>query len=132
MLSTLNIALVGAVLGILSGFVFGLTGVSVTGFVIIILDYLGAAPYKTIIGTLLFINLFPLTGASVFEYYKAKQINFLLGCVLYVTVVLGGWFGARFSVSSEGLTNKQIKYVSAAVNVLLAILFFNDGYHDKS
>jgi len=127
----MNKVFIGTILGILSGYIFGLTGVSVTGFVIILLDYLKIAPYKTIIGTLLFLNLFPLTGGSVYEFYKAKEIDYILGLILVVTVVIGSYLGSQMAVGSNALSDKSIKYISGAVNVFLAILFFISGYYDK-
>ena len=132
LLYNMNKVIIGTILGVLSGFIFGLTGVSVTGFVIIFLDYLGVDSYKTIIGTLLFLNLFPLTGGSVYEFYKAKQIDYILGFTLVVTVVLGSYWGSQWAVGANALSNKQIKYISGAVNVFLAILFFISAYYDKT
>jgi uncharacterized membrane protein YfcA len=127
----MNKVIIGTILGILSGYIFGLTGVSVTGFVIILLDYLHVASYKTIIGTLLFLNLFPLTGGSVYEFYKAKEIDYILGIVLVITVVIGSYLGSQMAVGSNALSNKAIKYISGAVNIFLAILFIVSGYYDK-
>jgi uncharacterized membrane protein YfcA len=128
----MNKILIGSILGLLSGAIFGMTGVSVTGFVIIFLDYFGIQSYKTIIGTLLFLNLFPLTIGSVYEFYKSKQIDYLLGGVLLATVVLGSYAGSLMVVGGNGLSDKTIKYVSGAVNVFLAVLFFVSGYYTKT
>jgi uncharacterized membrane protein YfcA len=127
----MNKIVIGIVLGLLSGVIFGLTGVSVTGFVIIFMDYFGVLPYKTIIGTLLFLNLFPMTIGSVYEFYESKQIDYVLGLILVVTVAIGAAAGSYFVAGGHGLSNKTIKYVSGGVNVFLAILFFASGYYTK-
>jgi uncharacterized membrane protein YfcA len=128
----LNTVVIGTILGILSGFIFGMTGVSVTGFVIILLDYLGVDSYKTIIGTLLFLNLFPLTGGSVYEFYKAGEIDYLLGVTLVITVVIGSYLGSQWAVGANALSDKEIKYISGAVNIFLAILFITSAYYTKT
>ena len=123
--------LIGGILGLLSGVVFGLTGVAVTGFVIIILDYCKFMSYKTIIGTLLFLNLWPMTIGSVWEFYEAGEIDYILGFLLLFTVGFGNWLGSLLAVGGKAWSNKSIKYTSGLVSLALATLFCVNGYYTK-
>ena len=62
------------IIGLLSGLLLGVTGILPLGFFIIILKYLNVGDYKTIIGTVLYVILFPLSIGSVWEFYKAKNM----------------------------------------------------------
>ena len=60
-------------IGLLSGLLLGITGILPLGFFIILLKYLNVGDYKTIMGTVLYVILFPLTIGSVWEFYKEKK-----------------------------------------------------------
>jgi hypothetical protein len=64
------------IIGILSGILLGLTGILPLGFFILLLKYLNVGDYKTILGTVLYVILFPLSIGSVLEFYKAKKLIF--------------------------------------------------------
>ena len=78
--------LLEAIFGLLAGLFLGITGIVPTGVILIVLDYLKIGNYKTNLGSILFINLFPITVGSVYQFYKAKQINFSLGFILLFSI----------------------------------------------
>jgi len=121
MLNIIIICLIGIIIGIISG----ITGILFSGFAIILFKYLDVGDYKTILGTVLYITLFPLTIGSVVEFYNAKKINFFVGNLLLITFIIGGYFGSKLVLDEKfKVTEKQIKYISAILSFFSAILFF--------
>jgi len=130
----MNQVLIEAVFGLLSGLFLGITGIVPTGIILIVLDYLKIGNYKSNLGSILFINLFPVTIGSAFEFYKSKQINFSLGFILLITLIIGSFVGSKFVAGDNKylLTTKQIKYITAYLSLFTAILFFISAQYDNS
>jgi uncharacterized membrane protein YfcA len=126
--------LVESILGLLTGLFLGITGIAPTGIVLLVLDYLNIGDYKTNLGTVLFLNLFPISIGSVYEFYKYKQINFSVGFILLVSLTLGGFIGSKFVAGDKKLTfsAKQIKYITAFLSFITGIFFLISAYYDKS
>ena len=117
------------IIGILSGLLLGLTGILPLWFFILLLKYLNVGDYKTILGTVLYVILFPLSIGSVLEFYKAKKINFFVGNILLVTMVIGSYFGSKLVLDDHfKFTEKTIKYITAIFTFVASILFFIDAY----
>jgi uncharacterized membrane protein YfcA len=126
MFTTIYICLIG----ILSGILLGLTGILPLGFFILLLKYLDVGDYKTILGTVLYVVLFPLTIGSVLEFYKAKKINFFVGNILLVTMIIGSYIGSKLVLDDHfKFTEKTIKYISAAMTFTFSIAFFITAYN---
>ena len=126
MLNIIIICLIGIIIGIISG----ITGILFSGFAIILFKYLDVGDYKTILGTVLYITLFPLTIGSVVEFYNAKKINFFVGNLLLITFIIGGYFGSKLVLDEKfKVTEKQIKYISAILSFFSAILFFLEAHN---
>ena len=86
--------------------------------------------YKTIIGTVLYVLLFPLSVGSVWEFHKVKKINFFVGNILLVTMIIGSYFGSKLVLDEHfQLTEKTIKYITAALTFILSIVFFIAAYN---
>ena len=119
------------ILGTICGLFLGVTGIAPTGLVLLVLDYFGIGNYITNLGTILFLNLFPLTLGSVWEFYKAKQINFKMGLILLVSIIIGSFIGSKMVVgdSSVTLSEKSIKYITSALGFIIGILFFFSAYN---
>jgi uncharacterized protein len=126
MFNTIIICLIG----LISGLLMGLTGILPLGFFLILLNYLNIGDYKTIIGTVLYVILFPLTIGSVWEFYKTKKINFFVGNILLVTMIIGSYFGSKLVLDERfQLTEKTIKYISAVMSFVFSIAFFITAYN---
>jgi hypothetical protein len=69
----MNKFIIEMVVGLICGVFLGITGIAPTGLIILVLDYFKIDDYITNLGTILFINLFPITIGSVWEFYKAKK-----------------------------------------------------------
>ena len=119
------------ILGTICGLFLGVTGIAPTGLVLLALDYFGIGNYITNLGTILFLNLFPLTLGSVWEFYKAKQINFKMGLILLVSIIIGSFMGSKMVVGNSSITlsEKSIKYITSALGFIIGILFFFSAYN---
>jgi uncharacterized membrane protein YfcA len=130
----MNQVLIETVLGLLTGLFLGVTGIPPTGLILIALDYLKIGDYKSNLGAILFLNLFPITVGSVFEFYKSKQINFSLGFILLFSVIIGSFIGSKFIAGDKKFTisTKNIKYITAYLSLFTGIVFFISAQYDNS
>ena len=78
----MNQYIIETILGLAAGLFLGITGIAPTGLVLLILDYFNIGNYITNLGTVLFLNLFPITIGSVWEFYKSDKINYNMGFIL--------------------------------------------------
>jgi uncharacterized membrane protein YfcA len=124
-----NIILI-CLIGLVSGLLLGLTGILPLGFFIILFKYLNVGDYKTILGTVLYVLLFPLTFGSIWEFYTAKKVNFFVGNILIITMIIGSYFGSKLVLDERfKLTEKIIKYITAAITFIFSIVFFITAYN---
>lgn len=127
----MNAIVIETILGLLCGIFLGITGIAPTGIILIALDFLKIGDYKSNLGAILFLNLFPITIGSVFEFYKSKKINYSLGTILLLTVILGAFIGSRFVVGNKlVLSTKMIKLITAYLTLFMAVLFFYSAYYE--
>ncbi len=120
------------ILGLLTGIFLGVTGIAPTGVVLLILELFKIGDYKSNLGAILCLNLFPLTIGSVFQFYKEKSINYELALILLVTVILGSFIGSKFVVGSGYKLNiKQIKYITSFLGFVIFVSFFISAYTTK-
>jgi uncharacterized membrane protein YfcA len=126
MLNMIFICLIGIILGLISGS----TGNLFTGFAVVLFKYLSVGDYKTILGTVIYVLLFPLTIGSVWEFYKAKKINFLVGNITLISLIIGSFFGSKLVLNDNyKLSEKSIKYISAFFSFLGGGLFLFEAYN---
>ena len=127
----MNQYIIEAILGLVSGIFLGITGILPIGIILIALDYLNIGDYISNLGAILFLNLFPVTIGSIYEFYKSKKINFTLGWILLLSIVLGSYIGSKYIVGAGfKLSVKQIKYVSAILALIMTIVFFMSAYYE--
>ena len=119
------------IFGLTSGILFGITGIPGLPLLILIFDYLKLDEYKKILGAVLFVNLFPISIGSVWEFYKNKQIDFAMGWIVLLATIIGGIIGSKL-VFNNKVTNKNIKYISGAFSILTGILFLISALYEKS
>ena len=125
MFNIILICLVGIIIGLISG----VTSILFSGFAVLSLKYLDVGDYKTILGTMLYVLLFPLSIGSALEFYKAKKINFFVGNLLLITLIIGGYFGSRLVLNDYyNLSEKKIKYLTAILSLFSSSLFFYEAY----
>ena len=128
----MNPYIIEAILGLVSGIFLGITGILPIGIILIALDYLNIGDYISNLGAILFLNLFPVTIGSIYEFYKSKKINFTLGWILLFSIIVGSYIGSKYIVGKGfKLSVKQIKYVSAILALIMMIVFFISAYYEK-
>ena len=109
----MNQYIIEAILGLLSGIFLGITGILPVGVFLIILDYLNIGDYRSNLGAILFLNLFPYTIGSIYDFYKTKKINYRLGWILLFSIIVGSYIGSKYVVGAGfKLSIKQIKYIT--------------------
>lgn len=124
--------LIETLLGIISGLFLGITGIAPTGLILIILDYLNIGEYKSTLGAILFLNLFPITLGSVWEFYKAKQIDFKIGFILLMSVFFGSYFGSQLVVGEKyNLSEKTLKYITSGLGFFIGIIYLISAIYSK-
>ena len=112
----MNQYIIEAIVGLICGVFLGITGILPIGIILIVLDYLNIGDYRTNLGAILFLNLFPYTIGSFYEFYKTKKINYSLGWILLISIIVGSYIGSKYVVGAGlQLSIKQIKYISAMV-----------------
>ena len=129
----MNQYIIELILGLICGLFLGITGIAPTGLILLALDYFNIGNYITNLGTILFLNLFPITIGSVWEFYKAKEINFSMGLILLFSVVAGSYFGSKMVVGNKSnkLSTKSIKYITSLLGFIIGICFLFAAYYDK-
>ena len=129
----MNQFLIESILGLLSGIFFGITGIAPTGIILIILNLLKIGDFKSNIGSMLMLNLFPISIGSIYSFYKSKKINYSLGYILFITLIIGSYLGSKMVVGKNSfLTDKNIKYITAFLSLFTSIIFFISAYYDSS
>ena len=120
-------------LGLFCGLFLGITGIAPTGIILILLEYFKIGEYKSNLGAILLLNMFPLTIGSIYEFYKSNSINYELGFILLFSIIIGSYFSSKIVVGSKfKLTIKQIKYITSILGFLIFILFLNSAYYEKN
>jgi uncharacterized membrane protein YfcA len=129
----MNQFLVESILGLICGLFLGTTGIAPIGLVLVALDVLKIGDYKSNLGAVLFLNLFPITLGSVYDFYKSKQINFKLGTILLLTIMLGSFIGSKFVTGDKDtLSTKMVKYLTSFMGFLVGIIFLYSAYYEKN
>ena len=127
----MNQYIIEAILGVISGVFLGITGILPVGVLLIIIDYLNIGDYRSNLGAIMFLNLFPYTITSFYEFYKTKKINYSLGWILLISIIVGSYIGSKYVVGAGlQLSIKQIKYISAVLGLTMCILFFISAYYE--
>ena len=124
--------IIEAFFGLISGILLGITGIPGTGLILLGLDYFKINDYKSILGAILFLNLFPISGGSVWEFYKAGKIDFVMGWILLITMMVGSYISSKYVVQGKNnLSNKEIKYITGCFSLFTCILYFLSAYYEK-
>ena len=115
--------LIGTIGGILGG-ALGLAGTSIMLPLLILSNIL--PNYHKITGTLLFSILPPLSLLAVIEYGKRKQIDYLIGILLFISYFIGAYYGAIININ---YTAKTLIYSSSLTLFIVSVVLFYIGYY---
>lgn len=117
--------LVGSISGILGG-AFGLGGSFIMLPGVILLNIV--PNFNTAVGTILFSLLPPVSLLAVIEYAKRKEVDYIVGTILFVTYFLAAYIG---SYVNKILDTKTLEYGCAFTFLLITIYFFYRAYKEK-
>ena len=115
--------LIGTIGGILGG-ALGLAGTSIMLPLLILSNIL--PNYHKMIGTVLFSILPPLSLLAVIEYGKRKQIDYLIGVLLFISYFIGAYYGAIININ---YTAKTLIYSSSLTLFIVSVVLFYIGYY---
>ena len=93
------------VIGIFAGFFGGALGVSSAPFLLPpLLIFSLVNSYKAAIGTVILTIIPPLSIMALYNYYYAGFVNIPLALLLMVAVVIGAYFGSKFTIKVSPIT----------------------------
>lgn len=120
----MNQYIVELVLGLLAGLLSGTTGILPTGLLLIVFDYFGIGNYKSNLGAIALLNLFPISLGSFWNFYKTNNINYSMGLILLISIIIGGYFGSQLVVDKRyELSKKTIQYITSCLGFIIGITF---------
>jgi len=120
----MNQYVIELILGLLAGVFSGVTGILPVGVLLIMFDYLGIGTYKSNLGAIALLNLFPISIGSFWNFYKNKSINYSMGCILLFSIIIGGYFGSLLVVDKDyKFSEKTIKYITSFLGFFIGITF---------
>jgi uncharacterized membrane protein YfcA len=120
----MNQYIIEMLLGLTAGALSGATGILPVGILIIIFEYLGIGNYKSNLGAIALLNLFPISIGSFWNHYKTNNINFSMGFTLLLSIIVGGYFGSMLVVDKRyELSKKQINYLTSVLGFFIGISF---------
>ena len=129
----MNQSIIEIIVGMLCGLFLGITGIAPTGLVLLTLDFFNIGDYITNLGTILFLNLFPISIGSVWEFYKSKKINFKMGFILLFSIIIGSYLGSKLVVGENfKLSEKTIKYITSALGFIIFVSFLIAAQYEKN
>ena len=121
--------IITAIIGIISGILGGAFGLGGTPFMLPALILLNVIPdYKKIVGTIMFSLLPPISLLAVFEYGKRKQIDYLLGTVLFISYFIAAYYG---SVINAMYSARTLKYATGFSFLIIALMFFYNARYSN-
>lgn len=128
----MNHYVIELLLGLIAGVFSGITGILPFGVLLIIFDYLNFGDYRSNLGAIALLNLFPITIGSFWEFYKAKKINYSLGYILLISIVIGGYIGSKLVVEERiKLSKKNIKYITSVLGFMIGFVFLISAHYEK-
>ena len=120
----MNQYIIELILGLAAGILSGATGILPIGVLLLIFDYLGIGNYKSNLGAIALLNLFPISIGSFWNFYKTNNVNFSMGFILLLSIITGAYFGSILVVDKRyELSKKQINYLTSVLGFTIGITF---------
>lgn len=120
----MNQYIIELVLGLLAGILSGATGILPIGVLLLIFDYLGIGNYKSNLGAIALLNLFPISIGSFWNFYKSNNVNFSMGFILLLSIISGAYFGSLLVLDKRyELSKKQINYLTSILGFTIGIAY---------
>ena len=129
----MNEFLIESILGLLAGLFLGITGIFPSGTILLLLDALKIGDYKSNLGVIMLLNLFPITIGSTYEFYKSDQINYSLALILLLTIMMGSFISSKFVAGKKTVfSTRDIKYITAYFSLFVGAVFLYSAYYEKN
>jgi uncharacterized membrane protein YfcA len=129
----MNQYIIELILGLVAGLFSGITGILPVGVLLIIFDYLQIGDYKSNLGAIALLNLFPISIGSFWEFFKANKVNYSMGFILLLSIITGGFFGSKIVVNDKiTLSKKTIKYITSILGFTIGVLFLISAQYEKN
>ena len=120
----MNQYIIELILGLAAGILSGATGILPIGVLLLIFDYLGIGNYKSNLGAIALLNLFPISIGSFWNFYKTNNVNFSMGFILLLSIITGAYFGSILVLDKRyELSKKQINYLTSVLGFTIGITF---------
>lgn len=127
----MNQYIIELILGLTAGGLSGATGILPVGVLLIMFDYLGIGNYKSNLGAIAFLNLFPISIGSFWNFYKTNNVNFSMGFVLLLSIITGSYLGSLLIIDKRyELSKKQIKYLTSILGFVIGIAFLISAHSE--
>ena len=121
--------LLTAIIGGIAGIIGGGLGIGGTFIILPGLLLLNIIPdYKVAVGTVILSMLPPISILAAIDYYKRKQLDFLIAGILCISYVLAAKYGAFLN---KEYSNKTLKYITALLFFIFSLYFLWSGKSDK-
>ena len=119
--------------GLVFGIVLGISGLIPIGLILVIFDYLNIGDYKKNMGAIMLLNMLPLSVGSFYEFSNTNNVDYTIGILLFVSIVIGGYFSSKILLSYNlNVGVKQIKYIASFIGLITFVLFFMSAYYEKN
>jgi uncharacterized membrane protein YfcA len=116
-------------IGFISGIMGGALGLGGSVFMLPLLLLSNIIPdYKQLVGTLLFSLLPPISLLAVIEFGRRKQIDYLIGTILFITYFFGAYYGSFINAQ---YSTRSLIYVSSLVLFSVSIILFYIAFFSK-
>ena len=123
-----NTVILSIIIGTIGGITGGALGLGGSSIMLPLIVLSKIIPdYKTLVGTLLFSILPPISILAVIEYSKRKQINYLVGTLIFIFYTIGAYFGSLINVK---YSNKTLIYTASFVLFLTSISLLYIAYNE--
>jgi len=128
MLNQFIIMLLGLFVGLYSTTVGGVAASAIMTYIFIHFKIID--PYDKIIGTLLFISMFPIGLSGLYEYYKRKHIDYSSGLILLFSISIGMFLGSKYNFifekiyGIEFITNYKYLFNSICFGIISILYLF--------
>ena len=117
------------IIGFISGIMGGALGLGGTLFMLPLLLLSNIRPdYHKVVGTLLFSLLPPISLLAVIEFGRRKQVDYLIGTLLFITYFLGAYYGSFINTK---YSTKSLIYASSLALFIISIILFYIAFFSK-
>lgn len=107
-------------IGLISGTIGGFLGLGGAFIILLLLNLFKIVPnQETVVGTTLFVFVFPLAIFAVIQYIKRNQVNYTVALPIIIFYVIGAGIGSGLN---PNFTDKQLKLFSVIFLFILSCI----------